>query len=221
MSVSKRRSSGTITNRIAANSLATTTVEAVGTGAAASPGIKFLYHVWLGVMPPSFFHCESHPFHGAPGREAIACLRDGLYHHVNVAQFRLTDHEADLGLEVEAATEEELFSEAARGLTACHTEVEKVRDVEMRVVEVKARTRAELLVRWLKEWLYLQESEAFLVRGVRMKALSATRAAGEGWGERRDAGRHRIVREVKAVTYHQARVERRPDGWFAQVIVDV
>ena len=32
---------------------------------------------------------------------------------------------------------------------------------------------------------------------------------------------HRLLREVKAITYHGLRVERSGDSWLAEVIVDI
>ena len=46
--------------------------------------------------------------------------------------------------------------------------------------------------------------------------LSAT-----AWGEPLDPARHELAREVKAITYHELRVEQTADGWLAEVIVDI
>jgi SHS2 domain-containing protein len=40
-------------------------------------------------------------------------------------------------------------------------------------------------------------------------------------GEPFDPARHRILKEIKAVTYHQASVEKTGDVWVARVIFDV
>jgi SHS2 domain-containing protein len=40
-------------------------------------------------------------------------------------------------------------------------------------------------------------------------------------GERFDRTRHRLLTELKAVTWHQLAVRQRDDGWWARVIVDV
>ena len=41
------------------------------------------------------------------------------------------------------------------------------------------------------------------------------------WGEPVDRARHELSHEVKAITYHGLRVEKTPDGWLAEVIVDI
>lgn len=80
---------------------------------------------------------------------------------------------------------------------------------------------ADLMVRWLREWLHLIQDEGFLVNAVRDVRLGQSTVAGEGLGERRDRGRHLVLREVKGITYHAAGIERDGDRWRARVILDV
>jgi len=40
-------------------------------------------------------------------------------------------------------------------------------------------------------------------------------------GETCDPARHSLAHEVKAVTYHGLAVEQVPDGWRAEVILDI
>ena len=40
-------------------------------------------------------------------------------------------------------------------------------------------------------------------------------------GEPLDPARHLLNNEVKAITYHELKVEQTGDGWFAEVIVDI
>ena len=55
-----------------------------------------------------------------------------------------------------------------------------------------------------------------LVREVNSRTLKALLR-----GECFDPVRHRIEREIKAVTYHQASVTKTGDGWLARVVFDV
>ena len=135
--------------------------------------------------------------------------------------FEFLDHDSDLGLALAAPTLPELFSVAVEGLTACLTDISAVRAKEGRRVTVEGSGREELLVRWLKEWLGLFNAEGFLAAEVRVLELRAGMVRGEGRGEILDSRRHRIIREVKAVTYHQVEVAEAAGGWRARVIVDV
>jgi SHS2 domain-containing protein len=51
---------------------------------------------------------------------------------------------------------------------------------------------------------------------VRDGGLSATAR-----GEPLDPGRHSLLHEVKAITYHGLTVEQTDQGWLAEVIVDI
>ncbi|MGB3561982.1 MAG: archease [Thermoanaerobaculia bacterium] len=138
--------------------------------------------------------------------------------------YRFIEHTADTGLEVEARTLDELFVEALRGMTDCITEVEQVVPKTRRRLVVQAGDLGRLLVEWLSEVVYLFEVEDLLLSQAEVEIkeskegfdLEAT-AAGEPY----DPDRHPVKIALKAVTYHQLKVEQTPDGWQARVIFDI
>jgi SHS2 domain-containing protein len=131
------------------------------------------------------------------------------------------EHTADLGLRVRAASEEELFAEAARGLFSMIVpELETVQPTETREFVIVGGDRDYLLFDWLNELLYVFDTERLLLSqfDVRLTGEGLTATAR---GEPYDAQRHRLDHEVKAITYHGLRVEQDADGWLAEVIVDI
>jgi SHS2 domain-containing protein len=131
------------------------------------------------------------------------------------------EHTADLGLRVRAASQEELFAEAARGLFEMIVpELEAVRPVQTRKFSVAGSDRDYLLFDWLNELLYVFDTERLLFSqfDVRLTEEGLTATAR---GEPLDPRRHQLDHEVKAITYHGLRVERDADGWLAEVIVDI
>ena len=135
--------------------------------------------------------------------------------------YELFDHTADLGLRVTAATLDELFADAARGLFAMI--VERPDAIEPRVEEtfaVSGEDKAFLLFDWLRALLTTSEIDGvvfgeFTVT-VRDNGITAT-----AWGEPLDPAKHGLGREVKAITYHGLKVEQTAGGWLAEVIVDI
>jgi SHS2 domain-containing protein len=131
------------------------------------------------------------------------------------------DHTADVGLRVRSADLNSLFAEAAEAMFSYIVEdLATVVPARSLNVEIAGDDRAYLLFDWLKELLYHFDAEHLLfsrfeVR-VRDDGLSAT-----VHGEPLDRTRHELSHEVKAVTYHGLRVEQTPDGWLAEVIVDI
>jgi SHS2 domain-containing protein len=133
----------------------------------------------------------------------------------------LFEHTADLGLRVTAPDLDTLFAEAATCLfSAVVEDLAAVRPQVEQAIEIAGTDREYLLFDWLRELLYRFDAEhlvfgQFEVR-VRDDGLSA-----KAWGEPLDPARHVLSHEVKAITYHELKVEQTPDGWLAEVIVDI
>jgi SHS2 domain-containing protein len=139
----------------------------------------------------------------------------------DAGMYELFDHTADLGLRATAGDLDTLFAEAARALTAAIVEnPADVRPVQTFELNLSGAERDYLLFDWLKELLYRFDTEHFLMADctvqVRDDGLSATVR-----GEAHDPQRHTLCHEVKAITYHELKVEKTADGWLAEVIVDI
>jgi SHS2 domain-containing protein len=136
--------------------------------------------------------------------------------------WRHVSHTADVGIEVQAATREELFTGAAEALTALL--VEPGTSVEGEQVEVPvslpAGDDASLLRDWLAEVLVAFELNGVVGRDFSV-AIGPDGLRGTIRGERFEPGRHSLGMEVKAVTYHGLEVGRTADGWRAAVLLDV
>ncbi len=131
------------------------------------------------------------------------------------------DHTADLGLRVRAGDLNTLFAEAGVGLFSMMIEnPDAVRPVETQTVELTGTDREFLLFDWLRELLYRFDAEHWVFARfdvtVRDDGLTAT-----VHGEKLDRTRHHLSHEVKAITYHDLKVEPDGDRWLAEVIVDI
>ena len=138
-----------------------------------------------------------------------------------VNSFRLLEHTADMGIEAQGESLAALFRQAALGLRQIMTPCSDIQSRQEIRVEVRAHDREELLVNWLTELLYLLETRQLLPAEFAIETISACRLQARVGGEVLDAERHVLEREVKAVTYHQIRVEQVAGGWRAQVFVDI
>lgn len=138
--------------------------------------------------------------------------------------YRLIEHTADTGLEVETRTLDELFGEALRGLTDCITEVDRVEPLVSRHLQLSAEDLGILLVEWLSEAVYLFEVEDLLLSRAEVAILKTTggfELSATASGEPYDPARHPLKVLIKAVTYHQLVVEEYARGWRARVIFDI
>lgn len=135
--------------------------------------------------------------------------------------YRYLDHTADIGCEVSGKTRRQLFEYAAGALFSLITPHEDVREEEERILEVSGMDEVDLWVNYLRELLSLVNGDGFIGRSVRITHLGKKNMRCVVRGEKLDYRRHRPVKEVKAVTYHGARVERTPSGWRGRFICDI
>jgi len=135
--------------------------------------------------------------------------------------FSCFEHTADLGLRIEAPDLDGLFRDAARALFSVIAEAaEDRRPSEPVRLEIAGTRRDDLLFDWLNELLYLFDSRRLLLDRFEVHvADEGLRATARG--RPLDIDRDRLLHEVKAITYHELKVEQREDGWLAEVIVDI
>lgn len=131
---------------------------------------------------------------------------------------RSVEHTADLAVELWAPDEPALLVEGARALVELLTEGAPVQATAERPIELRAIDPEDRLVRWLAEVLYLASCEGFLVDDAALELPGAS-LRGTVRGQAHAADRLRT--EIKAVTYHDLRLERGPAGVRARVVFDV
>ncbi|MDA1048991.1 MAG: archease [Planctomycetota bacterium] len=135
--------------------------------------------------------------------------------------FETFEHTADLGLRVRATTLENLLEEAGRGLFSMMvTNLDDVRCLQERTYRIEGAAVDYLLFDWLNELLYTFESERLLLAEFKVE-LEPNGLRATARGEPMDLNRHRMEHEVKAITYHELRVEEVANGWLAELIVDI
>ena len=135
---------------------------------------------------------------------------------------REIDHTADLGIEVEADTAEEVFRQAGLALFDFMVGPENVEIREEREVCVEAEGWEDLLHAWLSRLLQVFLVDGFIAKTIQVTDLGHARVKACLAGEPLDLDRHDFRTEIKAVTYHQLTLARREGGgWYARVIFDV
>jgi SHS2 domain-containing protein len=128
--------------------------------------------------------------------------------------YRFAAHTGEVQIEVEDASVERVFAEAALALAELIGGEDGERTT--REVRVAASDPATLLAEWLGELVFLAETEGFVSEKVLALDLGdrSLRAS--------VAGRTSTPRQlVKAVTYHDLVLEHRGERWFARVVLDV
>lgn len=135
--------------------------------------------------------------------------------------FREIEHTADLGIEVEADTPEDLFHCAGLALFSLMVNVEQVQPQEERSVAVQAENWEELFHDWLSRLLREFLQDGFIAAEIKIKDIDQTHLNARLTGEKLNYDRHEFETEIKAVTYHQLAVTQEKERWRARVIFDV
>ncbi len=135
--------------------------------------------------------------------------------------YEFIDHTADAGIVAHGKTLEEVFVNAARGMTSLMVDPESISERARREIVAEGADTEELLVAWLNEILYLFDAEGMLFRRFEIEHLNGRSIRGTAYGEKADPSRHEIKAQVKAATYHQLKIERDGDGFHGRVILDL
>ena len=113
----------------------------------------------------------------------------------------------------------EAFANTAYGLFSIIAELNKVREVESRVVTVSAEDIEGLLFNWLNHLIYIFEVEYLLFKRFEITEFTEHNLRATCWGETYNPSRHQLKLGVKSATYHMLKVDGRKNK--VQVIFDV
>lgn len=135
------------------------------------------------------------------------------------AGYEFFEHTADVGIRAWGGSLEEAFAQAAVGLVANMVDVSQAKVTGAQQLDVEAESDERLLYRFLEEVLYLFETRLWVVTRAHVAFPAPGRLHAELEGEDYDAARHGHVHEIKAITYHDLRVQSDPPR--VEVIVDI
>ena len=136
-------------------------------------------------------------------------------------RYEIIDHTADIGLRSYGETLEELFVNSAFGMFEIIADLNAVNPKESIQIKTEASGYEELLVSFLRELLYLYSVKEILFKDFTIKSLSENHLHAEARGEKISPQKHTLKAEIKAVTYHQLKIEKKPTGYQAQLIFDI
>jgi SHS2 domain-containing protein len=135
--------------------------------------------------------------------------------------YTLFNHTADLGLMVKADSCEYLFKNAGLALMDLII-LNKSHEPGVKTnISVNGTDLPDLMVKWLSELLYLFEGERLIITDIRVNSLSLNNINSTVDIVKFDSGFHEVLREIKAVTYHQIEVKEEMGLWTARVIFDL
>ena len=135
--------------------------------------------------------------------------------------YEILDHTADACIRVYGKSYDELFENAARAMMELITVREKINPSQEIEIEVRGETIEQLLVHWLQEILFLHEVKKMVFKDFRLNLISETHAKGKVIGEKIDIDKHELSFDIKAVTYHNLKIEPINDKLKVDIVFDV
>jgi SHS2 domain-containing protein len=134
----------------------------------------------------------------------------------------LLDHTADLALQVEGSNLKNLFENA--GMALVHLLVRGA-TLEMPLtteISVSGQDLTDVMVRWLGEILYIFAGDERVVTAIMLRHVAPEKLEAVVESVPFDPRTHKILNDVKGVTYHKAEVFEKPSGhWVARLVLDV
>jgi len=136
-------------------------------------------------------------------------------------RFEILEHAADVGFRAFGRSLPELFENAALAVESIALDITAVEPRSDYTLAAEGEDRESLLINWLNEIVYYIDGPRVAMCRFEISELSATSVRGKGWGEPRDRERHPVLIVVKAVTYHQLRIQEDAGRWVAEVFLDI
>jgi len=141
-------------------------------------------------------------------------------------RFRFLDHTADLKFIAFGKTLNELFVNCAIGMFSAILEnsLSEISPKISKKIELNAENIETLLHDFLSELLFYFETyelipskfDINITKGNEEYLLNS-----KVYGEKFNSKKHKIVTEIKAITYHDFYVKETKDGWEAQILCDI
>jgi len=141
------------------------------------------------------------------------------------SRFRFLEHTADAYVEAYGDTVEEAFENAAFATMDIMTDTKSVKPKIADSVEVEGHDEYALLYNWIEELLIRFETTGNLYSRFKIWSVEETphglRLKAKIWGEPFDEKRHPSKVGVKAITYHQMEIVRKPERVTVRFILDI
>ena len=138
-------------------------------------------------------------------------------------QYEYFEHTADVKFKAHGKNLEEAFANAAIAMFNVMISKDKVNPLTSKTFSVRGKDLKALLYNFLEEFLFLLDSEHFLLASVKKVKIDRM---GEEYvlnalvsGEKHS--NHETTGDVKAITYNEMEIKEDSNGCYVQVVLDI
>jgi len=133
--------------------------------------------------------------------------------------YEYTDHTADLGVEVNGTSLEELFINVGRAIFETQISGEVLLK-KKKEIEITSESLEDLFIDWCRELLYNFAVHNFIPKNYEISIENFSLKAKLS-GETFNPKRHKVKIEIKNPTYHNLQISKTESNYQATIIFDV
>ncbi len=134
-----------------------------------------------------------------------------------VLRYKPLDHPSDIGIIAYGRDQREIFENAAYGMFSLMAELNQIEPKESFSIKVNGDDFESLLINWLNELIFFEDSKKILLKEFKINKLTKTEIEAQVKGEKINPDKHSLYRPVKAATYNQLQISKNQ----ARIIFDV
>jgi SHS2 domain-containing protein len=138
--------------------------------------------------------------------------------------FKFIDHTADIAVEVEADTIEELFTVSAEAWKKIVFEGAAILKKDEKRINIAEDDHGSLLVRFLNDLNFLFQAKKWVCSSIKEIIIKKNNEwnlsallSGEPYNEKR----HEVHLEIKAVTFHQMEIRKIKGKYSTRIVFDI
>ncbi len=130
------------------------------------------------------------------------------------------EHTADIGFIVRAKNLENLLKRTALLLSKVMIEENSVEEKEVKKLEIEISDKELIIIDVLRELLYFFETENFIWKALDL-SIKESKVILNLKGEKFNPKKHKLKKDVKAVTYHDYYIEDKGNYLETRFILDI
>lgn len=142
-----------------------------------------------------------------------------------MARFNIIDHTADIAVEIWGSDLEELFESGYLAWRELSIDPFQSESYEIKKMIFETNSIEELLVEFLSEINYLLHARKWYCGKMKNFSIQQDKEhyylQAELWGNNLYASKKQVKEEIKAVTFHQMKVEHSHNKFYTKIIFDI
>ncbi len=147
-----------------------------------------------------------------------------IIERIQVGSYKIIDHTADIAVKLSGDSMEDLFQTAVDALKQVLLNGNMVQPIEQRKIELEAVTPEELLVDFLSEINFILTVKSWVTGKVRKLNISYNNTTWKLYSEITGESlseNHHVEVEIKAVTFHNLKIEQKEGKYRTLLVFDI